>query len=166
MNKLQDKIKILESQQESRKTEVAQAVERHMLRLLKLDLPLQPEFINPVSVAFDFVDNSVYVNGSKNFSESSAVTLRHIFHLALFSATIELPFMRIPKFMMLDGIDDGGMEKERSHNLQKIIIEEAKKYAPEHQIIFATSEINPDIEGSEYVVGRYFNPAARSLVLR
>lgn len=57
-------------------------------------------------------------------------------------------------------------EKERSHNLQKIIIDEAKKYSNEYQIIFATSEINPDIEGTEYVVGRYFNPASRSLELR
>lgn len=119
LNKLQDRIKILESQQESRKAEVAQAVERNMLRLLKLDLPLQPEFINPVSVNFDFVGNSVYVNGSKNFSESSTVALRHIFHLALLSATMELSFMRIPKFMMLDGIDDGGMEKERRREGEK-----------------------------------------------
>lgn len=166
LNELQDKIIEFEYRQESRKNEVAHAVERHMLRLLKRDLPLQPEFMHPDSVGFDFVENAVYVNGSKHFSESSAVTLRHLFHLALFSATMELSFMRIPKFMMLDGIDDGGMEKERSHNLQRIIIEEANRYASDHQIIFATSEIDPGIEGTEYVVGRYFNPENRSLDLR
>jgi hypothetical protein len=162
-NGLQDTINALESRQESRKVEISKAVEKHMIRLLQLDLPLQPEFINPHAVAFDFVDNSVYVNGSKNFSESSAVVLRHIFHLALFTTSMEMPFMRVPKYMMLDGIDDGGMEKERSHNLQEIIVSESKKYKVDFQIIFATSEINPLIESSDLVVGRYFNPEARSL---
>lgn len=163
LNGLQDTIKLLELRQASRKVEVSNAVEKHMIRLLKLDLPLQPEFINPHSVSFNFVDNSVYVNGSKNFSESSAVVLRHVFHLALFTASMEMPFMRMPKYMMLDGIDDGGMEKERSHNLQKIIVSESEKYTVDFQIVFATSEVNPSIESSSLVVGRYFNPSARSL---
>ncbi|WP_448118158.1 AAA family ATPase [Pseudomonas serbica] len=162
-NGLQDTIEALELRQESRKVEVSKAVEKHMIRLLQLDLPLQTEFINPHTVTFDFVDNSVYVNGSKNFSESSAVVLRHIFHLALFTTSMEMPFMRVPKFMMLDGIDDGGMEKERSHNLQEIIVSESKRYKVDFQIVFATSEINPLIESSDLVVGRYFNPEARSL---
>lgn len=166
LTKLQDTVTSLEARQESRKAEVAQTVEKHMLRLLKLDLPLQPEFINPHTISFDFVENSVYVNGSKNFSESSAVVLRHIFHLALFTASMEKPYMRVPKYMMLDGIDDGGMEKDRSHNLQEIIVTESRNYLSEYQLIFATSEINPAIEGTELVVGRYFNPEARSLGIR
>lgn len=166
LNKLQEVVLSLEAMQESRKKEVAQTVEKHMIRLLKLDLPLQPEFMNPSSVSFDFIENAVYVNGSKNFSESSAVVLRHIFHLALFSASMEKSYMRIPKFMMLDGIDDGGMEKDRSHNLQEIIIGESKNYSSHFQVIFATSEISPAIENTELVVSRYFNPDDRSLDIR
>ncbi|WP_241680057.1 hypothetical protein [Serratia oryzae] len=69
----------------------------------------------------------------------------------------------MPRFLMLDGIDDGGMEKERSHNLQKIVIEEAGNYSHDFQLIYATSEINPLYANTNLVVGRYFNPEDRSL---
>lgn len=163
---LEVKIETLQKRQESRLEQVASSVESSMLRLLPMDLPLQPEFSSAQSVIIDYIENSVYVNGSRNFSESSAVVLRHIFHLALLSASTQISFMRVPRFMMLDGIDDGGMEKDRSHRLQEIIVNECSKFEVDYQLIFATSEINPSIESSDLVVGRYFNPADRSLNIR
>ncbi|WP_071954893.1 ATP-binding protein [Delftia sp. HK171] len=162
-SKLEDSILLLERQQESRKKEVAEAVSKVMVRLLGMDLPLTPEFINAEFATFDFVENSVYVNGVRNFSESSAVVLRHIFHLAFLTVSTEKEFMRLPRFMMLDGIDDGGMEVERSHRLQKIIVDECSTYQVDYQLIFATSEINSDLEATDLVVGRYFTPENRSL---
>lgn len=166
LSSLRDMIELLEGKQEGRKREVALVVEQAMIRLLRLDLPLQPEFVNAESANFNFVENSVYVNGSKNFSESSAVVLRHIFHLALLSASTKVEYMRVPRFMMLDGIDDGGMEKDRSHRLQNIIVEECSTFDVDFQLIFATSEIDPSIEGTDIVVGRSFNPTNRSLTLQ
>lgn len=161
--RLESTIESLQGKEQSRKVDIAKAIEDIMFRLLKLDLPLQTEFIEPKQVNFSFVDNEVYVNGSKNFSESSAVVLRHIFHLALLTASLNKTYMRLPRFLMLDGIDDGGMEKERSHNLQKIIVQEAQLYSHDFQLIYATSEINPAYDDTELVVGRYFNPDDRSL---
>lgn len=163
---LVDRINQLSMQQESRREKVAATVSDTMKRLLKLDLPLQEEFKNPREVIFDFIENSVYVNGAKNFSESSAVVLRHIFHLALLSASIKHPYMRVPRFMMLDGIDDGGMEKERSHRLQEIIVNECEGFEVDFQVIFATSEINPQLEREDLVVGKSFQPNARSLDIK
>lgn len=163
---LEVKIETLQKRQESRLDQVANSVESSMLRLLPMDLPLQLEFTSAKAVVVDYVENSVYVNGSRNFSESSAVVLRHIFHLALLSASAQISFMRVPRFMMLDGIDDGGMEKDRSHRLQEIIVNECESFEVDYQLIFATSEINPKIESSELVVGRYFNPEHRSLDIR
>lgn len=160
---LESIIESLQGKEQSRKVDIAKTIENIMFRLLKLDLPLQTEFIEPKQVNFSFVDNEVYVNGSKNFSESSAVVLRHIFHLALLTASLNKSYMRLPRFLMLDGIDDGGMEKERSHNLQKIIVQETLSYSHDFQLIYATSEINPDYDDTELVVGRYFNPEDRSL---
>lgn len=160
---LNEKIISLERKQEGRKREVADKLSKNMVELLRQDLPLQPEFMQAQAVDFSFIDNTVIVNGSKNFSESSAVVLRHVFHLALLKTSSELAYMRVPRFMMLDGIDDGGMEKERSHNLQNLIVTTCKAIKVPYQLIFATSEINPDLEGGELVVGRYFNPESRSL---
>ena len=164
--RLQESIVRLELQQAERKVEVANAISSAMVRLLKLDIPLTPEFVNAENANFDFVENTVYVNGSRNFSESSAVVLRHVFHLALLTASVEKPFMRVPRFMMLDGIDDGGMEKARSHRLQEIIVEECATYDVDYQVIFATSDINPKFEETALVVGSFFTPEARSLDVR
>ncbi|CAB3960447.1 hypothetical protein BLA3211_00185 [Burkholderia aenigmatica] len=164
--RLAERIEQLEQKQAQRKVEVANAVNDATVRLLKQDLQLQPEFVNARQASFDFIENAVYVNGSKNFSESSAVVLRHVFHLALLTASIQKPYMRLPRFLMLDGIDDGGMEKERSHRLQELIVEECSTYEVDFQLIFATSEINPKLETSELVVGRYFTSDARSLDVR
>ena len=164
--RLEEAIHVLEQKQAQRKQEVADAVNAAMVRLLKLDLPLQPEFVEAHSAAFDFVDNAVYVNGSRHFSESSAVVLRHIFHLALLTVSTQKPYMRVPRFLLLDGIDDGGMEKGRSHRLQEIIVGECQQYEVDFQVIFATSEINPVFEESDLVVGRFFTPQARSLDVR
>lgn len=166
LESLKDRISALEITQESRKSEVARAVEENMIRLLKLDLPLQVEFERAETVRYDFEENSVYVNGSRNFSESSAVVLRHVFHLALLTTSMSLDYIRLPRFMMLDGIDDGGMEKNRSHNLQRIIVEECSTYQHPFQLIFATSEVTSDIEKSSLVVSRYFTPDSRSLDVR
>ncbi|SFX07647.1 ATP-binding protein [Pseudomonas sp. NFACC36] len=166
LSTLKDKITALEGTRESRKKEVSRAVEKNMIRLLKLDLPLQIEFENAETVRYDFEENSVYVNGSRNFSESSAVVLRHLFHLALLTTSMDLDYMRLPRFMMLDGIDDGGMEKNRSHNLQRVIVEECATYTHSFQLIFATSEVTPEIEQSNLVVSKYFEPSSRSLDVR
>ncbi|WP_414445375.1 AAA family ATPase [Burkholderia sp. 22PA0106] len=163
---LNEKIIALKQQQMARQLEVNGSVEKAMIRLLKQDLPLQPEFVNPKNVDFSFENNAVYVNKTRNFSESSAVVLRHIFHLALLTASMQRPYMRLPHFMMLDGIDDGGMEKNRSHKLQEIIVNECVAYRGEYQVIFATSDISPELEGTEYVVGRAFSSDHRSLDVR
>jgi len=160
---LSEKIKYLDARQAGRLEDATISIANKMKELLVQDLPLQKEFVNPKEVFFDFVENSVYVNGAKNFSESSAVVLRHIFHLALLSASVEKKHMRVPRFLMLDGIDDGGMEKARSHRLQEIIVKEAEKYEVDFQLIFATSEINPKFADSNLVIGKYFTPEARSL---
>ncbi|HCN6096344.1 TPA: AAA family ATPase [Escherichia coli] len=162
-NRLDDLIELYEEKEEVLKDKIYASVSSIAQELLQEDVPLQKEFMSPESVEFSFTDNSVYVNGSKNFSESSAVVLRHIFHLALLSASIENHSMRLPRFMMLDGIDDGGMEKERSHNLQEIIIDECSRYEHDYQLIFATSEINPKYSESEYIVGEYYSPDNYSL---
>ncbi|WP_431021796.1 AAA-23 domain-containing protein [Erwinia rhapontici] len=162
-NRLDDLIEIFDKKEEKLKEVIYNSISEITQELLQEDLPLQKEFISPERVEFNFTDNSVYVNGSKNFSESSAVVLRHIFHLALLSASIENPSMRLPRFLMLDGIDDGGMEKTRSHNLQDIIIKECSRYVHDYQVIFATSEISPQYSKSEYLVGEYYSPDNYSL---
>ena len=152
--------------QEERKKHVQLEVAETLVRLLKLDLPRQEEFQKAESVQFNFTDNKVWVNGTTQFSESSTVVLRHLFHLAMLSASTRLPDMRFPRFLMLDGIEDGGMELERSHHLQEIIVNECSSFNCEFQLIFATSQIAKTLDNDKFVVARSFSEQSRSLQIK
>lgn len=65
--------------------------------------------------------------------------------------------------MILDGIEDGGMELLRAHLLQEIIVEECNTFEVDYQLIFATSQIAPSLDVEALVVGRSFSEENRSL---
>jgi len=160
---LNAKIESLVYEQEILKRKVQLDIASTLSRLLKLDLSRQDEFIKANNIQFSFTDNVIAVEGATKFSESSAVVLRLLFHVALLSSSTRFPQMRFPRFLILDGIEDGGMELARSHNLQKIIVEECATFPAEYQLVFATSQIAPAFETNKYVVARAFTKQDKSL---
>lgn len=145
--------------------EANKSISSHLISLLRGDLPRQDEFIKATAVSWSFGENRVAVNGQRQFSESSMVILKHCFHLALLAASSEHEFFRLPRFMLLDGIDDGGQELQRSHALQKSIVKLSEGLPSSHQIIFATSQIAPDLATSSLVVGPTTTVSCKTLKL-
>lgn len=169
-NDLQQKISELNSTieslvhaQEVRKRTVGLTISQAVSRLLKMDLYRQEEFRSAEVVRFSFEENQVSVDGSIRFSESSTVVLRHIFHLALLTASTTIPEMRFPRLLMLDGIEDGGIELPRAHRLQEIIATECESYEVDFQLIMATSQIAPMLDSDRYVVGRRYTEDHRAI---
>lgn len=152
--------------QENLKQKVQLEIASTLGRLLREDLHRQEHFRTAENIQFSFTDNEVSVEGATQFSESSTVVLRHLFHLSLLSASTRVPEMRFPRFLLLDGIEDGGMELERSHRLQEIIVKECSKFECEYQLIFATSQIAPSLDVKDFVVARSFTEESRSLDIR
>ena len=62
-------------------------------------------------------------------------------------------YFRVPRFILLDGIEDGGQEIARSHKLQENIAALSEALNVSHQIIFATSQIAPALAQEKFVVG-------------
>jgi len=160
---LEIKITTLEDAQEKLKHEVSAEISGTLSRLLRKDLYRQAEFKTAQNIHFSFTDNKVAVDGSDRFSESSTVVLRLLFHVALLSASTKIKSMRFPRFLILDGIEDGGMELARSHLLQHIIAEECANYGVEYQLIMATSQITPELDNEKFVVGREFTEDDRAI---
>lgn len=163
ISELNSKIESLVHAQEVRKGTVALAISQATSRLLKKDLYRQEEFRSAEVVRFSFEENQVSVDGSTRFSESSTVVLRHLFHLALLTTSIAIPEMRFPRFLMLDGIEDGGIELPRAHRLQEIIAAECDSYEVDFQLIMATSQIAPMLDSDRYVVGRRYTEDHRAI---
>ena len=66
----------------------------------------------------------------------------------------------------MDNIEDKGMEKERSQNLQRIIVEESENLETQHQIIFTTSMIDPSLDNDKYCIGDFYNTNKYTLKLK
>lgn len=133
-------------------------------RLLTEDLPRENSFENPGTFSINFGDDAMLVDGKMNFAESSNVVLKNSAILSLLlAASYDSEFWH-PKFLLMDNVEDKGMEMERSHNFQRIIVDESEKVRFPHQIIFTTSMLDPKLEGSAYTVGPKYTRENKTLV--
>ncbi|MEO6054986.1 MAG: hypothetical protein ABIP97_13345, partial [Chthoniobacterales bacterium] len=149
--------------QEARRQTVVEAINRYALEFLKNDLDREKEFEVAQNVVIDFVRNFCLVDGRSNFSASSMAYLKGAIHFAIFFASLEVPFFRYPKFIINDNIEDKGMEEIRSKNFQKIVVRLSKNSEIRHQIIIATSMIEPEFDNSEFCIGPKYNRNFKTL---
>lgn len=164
--KLQDAILNAENRDEGLKQKARWALAENLIRLLKMDLERQEEFISATAVDWSFSHDRVSVNGHTQFSESSMVILKQSFHIAMLMASAANNYFRVPRFILLDGIEDGGQEIARSHKLQENIASLSEGLSVSHQIIFATSQIAPALEQEKFVVGSSSTVLSKTLAIQ
>jgi hypothetical protein len=123
--------------------------------LLRNDLRRQDSFENPQSIEFGFEENKISVDGHTYFSASSRVIPKSSFFLGFLSAATKDSLFRHPRFCMIDTTEDKGMEPERSHNFQNQILRVSQNAKVEHQIIYASAMISPDLDDEMYTIGKY-----------
>lgn len=163
VNRLNDQIRLIESQVFKREPEIQALISKNLCELLRKDNGSEKEFKNAERVEFDFAANSISVNGKTAFSESGVVLLNNAFHIALLMVSLEKNYVRFPRFLVLDGIENGGMEDERSKNFQKAIVEILSKYEVDFQLIFATKSIDEGLRSESYLVGEEYSELNRTL---
>jgi hypothetical protein len=159
--RLKDEIQAIEVAQEKRKAKAYTAISDTAKYFLEHDMKSQSDFGDILQVSFDFAGDWVAVNGDKNRagSASGMVVLKNSFSMAMFLSSLEDNLFYLPRFMLLDNIEDKGMIQERSWNFQELIVAECAKRKTEHQVIFTTSKISPQLENSPHVVGRKYTRA-------
>ena len=168
LSKIRDRIERLNISKESKRLEAYNAVAEALRYLLHNDLTRQPEFEIAEDVSFDFASNRITVDQQSQFSASSMVYLRHSFHLSLLMASTTHSYFRFPRIVIIDGIEDGGMEPDRSFNFQKQVRDVSESILAsdppiDHQIIVTTAHIWPEIENAKYVVGDSYTHDNRSV---
>ena len=131
--------------------------------ILQADLRRQAEFMTAKTVEFDFRNDSISVDGLRNFAESSNVYLKNAAILGLFLAAGEDSMFFHPRFLLIDNVEDKGMEEERSHLFQQIIVERVTELDRPYQVIFTTSMMNPKLELEEYTVGPAYTSDEKTL---
>lgn len=147
------------------KTQAETAINKKLRLIVIGDIGVEKAFVAPSSVGFDFRKNEVTVNEQSNYAESSMVFLRNAFHLALHLASTEDDQFRYPRLLLLDALEEGGTTPERSQNLQRLIVELCADAPVEHQVIFTTSMIDPQLDETDLCIGPNYTDQKRVLDL-
>ena len=166
INRLKDRHAALEAASKRRRAQALTRVSDNACTILRQDLERQIEFQNAQNVVVNFGDNSVLVDGELNFAESSNVIVKNTAILSLLLAATQDRQFYHPRFVLLDNIEDKGMEQDRSHNFQEIVVRSSRETKTEHQIIFTTSMFNPELNEEELVIGPYYTHEHRTLDIK
>ncbi|WP_375595588.1 AAA family ATPase [Algihabitans albus] len=166
LSRLKDRQQALQRTGRRRRHTALMLVSATARAILRQDLERQDEFKNAQHVDVNFRDNSIFVDQELNFAESSNVFVKNSIILSiLLAATKDRQFYH-PRFALFDNIEDKGMERERSHNFQRIIVQASEELEVEHQIIFTTSMFNPDLNEKRFAVGPHYTHEHRTLAVQ
>jgi hypothetical protein len=163
---LKEEIRAISSAQDKRRRVAYTSIANNVVRLLVRDTGDQDAFVDAKSFSFSFGNDTMSVDGKSNFAASSLVILKNSFHLGLLMASLQDKQFLLPRFMMFDNIEDKGMVPQRSWNFQKLICSASAAAKALHQIIFTTSMLDPELEGSPMVVGPAYSKLNRTLAIQ
>jgi AAA domain len=133
------------------------------VNILANDLPRQDEFARANVLQLEFGDDAILVDGTVNFAESSNVVLKNAALLAFLSAACKDSNFYHPRFLLMDNVEDKGMEQVRSHNFQRLIVAESDRAEYDHQIIYTTSMIDPTLANARLLKGSIYTKESRTL---
>lgn len=163
ITELKENIRSWSLQRDERQSQIFSNISRKTAELLSNDIKSEAEFAANSDVYFNFAEDRISVNGKTSFSASSLTMIRNAFHLALLWCSGEDARMRYPRFALMDNIEDKGMTQQRSQNFQRLVVALSEALPTEHQIIFTTSMIDPELDTSPYTVGDKYSFDHKSL---
>ncbi|MEX0720610.1 MAG: AAA family ATPase [Balneolaceae bacterium] len=154
--------------QNKNKKIIDKAIFENTSYLLMNDLDREEQLSNPINIEIDFFRNTFSLNGKNQFSASSMNLLKKSIILSIYFASIDNSFVRFPRFLLIDNIEDKGMESVRTKNFQRTIVDlnESNDLPTEnYQLIYTTSDIPDEYEDSGYCVGEHYTHNSKTLNL-
>lgn len=155
------------SHQEQRRGMVMRKIQEHGVYFLQHDEERQKTFTQakPSDFSVDFSNNLVFLQHRyAKYSASSSFFLKLVARFSLFFASLDIDWMRYPRFIFADNMEDKGIEQGRAQKFQVTLIEKLKQYDTDsYQVIYTTSYITEELDHSEYVVGDHYDVNNKSL---
>jgi hypothetical protein len=149
--------------QENRYLTVYGSIESKTKELLMLDGGYETAFSEPEDVVFDFAKDKMYVNGRSKFSASSMVVMKNSIRFSIFSHAADDIYARLPNLILMDNIEDKGMREERSQNFQRQMVDVCKTIKNDFQLIYTTSMIAEELEGTTMCIGPFYPKGSHTL---
>lgn len=165
ISKLKDDIEAANALREKNRSAIYTAINDLTLQLIKNDPSKELAGVDRIS--FDFGKDDVVAVGKDSPAASTGTYLKNSFFFALFLVSLANRFVRYPRFILMDNIEDSGLETNRVQQFHRDIIEHSEGSDTVHQIIFtARSEvITPELDQSGLCVGKHYRRKAEEYSL-
>jgi len=159
---IRNKIEAATSSNKARRDKVISGISKNIISIVGSERrnngrPYEEVFADATEsdIEIDFAKDRYLIDGRVKFSGSSNFVKKNAFHLAALRESLDDPNYRLPRFLMLDAIENGGMKPYRSHNFQKAIFNLFKD-RKDFQLIFCTSMVLDELNNDIYGVGPYY----------
>ena len=162
-SELMDHIAAAKRAQEKQRSKAYTLLSRITRELLNSDLEREDSFISAKHVDFSFGKERITVDGQSRFAASSSVYLKNSFALGLLLASLEDEMFRFPRLLILDGIEDKGMEEDRIHHFQNLMVDRSSSSQVQHQIIFTAQTLSMNLVDQGLVVGKRYTHSEKTL---
>ena len=127
---LQSKLEAASNSSLNRRNSVLSRISTHLIRILNSDLrqngkPYEEVFLNSTKddVEIDFAKDRFLIDERVKFSGSSNYIKKNAFQLSCLLESLSDSTYRLPRFLMIDAIENGGMKEFRSQQFQTKILE-------------------------------------------
>lgn len=163
---LKDEIRATEGLREHRKNIIYTDINDLTIGLIKND-PIQ-ELKNVDRISFDFSKDELFAVGKDSPAASTGSYLKNAFFFSLFLLSLKHASVRYPRFIVMDNIEDKGLQDDRVQQFHQGIIRHSQETQTKHQIIFtARSEVITDeLEKSGMCIGENFDGNQNKYSLR
>jgi hypothetical protein len=162
---LTDRIEAARRAQDDRRGRAYTLLSELTRELLNSDLEREDSFVSAQHVDFSFGKERITVDGSSVFAASSSVYLKNSFLFAILLASTEDGNFRFPRLLMLDGIEDKGMEEDRIHHFQNLMQERSSAAKARHQVIFTAQTLSEELLNAGIIVGTRYSHEKKTLDL-
>lgn len=154
-----------DSSREKRRAEVSQIINDKTIQLINNDP--NAELKNIDRIEFNFGKNDIIAVGKDSPAASTGTYLKNAFFFSLFLTSLEKDFVRYPRFIIMDNIEDSGLENNRVQQFHKDIMDQSERAQTPHQIIFtARSEtVSQELEQSGFCIGENYNESTQNYSL-
>ena len=157
ISELKDRIQAVENLREKRKKIIYTDINDITIDLIKNDASKELEHID--KIIFDFAKDDLLAVGKASPAASTGSYLKNAFFFSLLLVSLKHGTVRYPRFIIMDNIEDKGLEIPRIQQFHKDIRRHSDESTIKHQIIFtARSEVVTDeLEKSDLCVGENYD---------
>ncbi len=162
IKELQAKEANYETQAKNRRKKALVSIQANIQAIIDQD-SADTDLKKKKGVRVSFKEDAIFVGERSNFAASSMHYLRIAFPIAFLESAAAAPQFNHPLLTVIDSIEDKGLEKERIYALQRYMKKFAEKDGKNTQIIFTTSDLLQELQGTKVQRGPHWTKEKHTL---